>query len=63
MKGYWNRPEETATALRDGWMNTGDIGYEDSEGYFYLVDRQKDLIITGGEKRISGRGRGGALCP
>lgn len=49
MKGYWNRPDETATALRDGWMNTGDIGYEDSEGYFYLVDRQKDMIITGGE--------------
>ncbi len=49
MKGYWNRPEETATALRDGWMYTGDIGYEDSEGYFYLVDRQKDMIITGGE--------------
>jgi long-chain acyl-CoA synthetase len=49
MKGYWNRPEESAVVLRDGWMHTGDIGYEDDAGYLYIVDRQKDMIITGGE--------------
>lgn len=49
MPGYWNKPEETAAALRDGWMNTGDIAYEDADGYIYIVDRQKDMIITGGE--------------
>ncbi|MHB9058574.1 MAG: long-chain-fatty-acid--CoA ligase [Bacillota bacterium] len=48
MKGYWNRPEETAKALRDGWLYTGDIAKMDEEGYFYIVDRKKDLIIAGG---------------
>jgi len=48
MKGYWNRPEETEEALRDGWLLTGDIGYMDEEGYFYIVDRKKDIIIAGG---------------
>lgn len=49
MKGYWNRPEETAAALRDGWLYTGDVARIDEEGYVYLVDRMKDMVITGGE--------------
>lgn len=49
MSGYWNKPEETSSALSGGWMNTGDIAYEDEDGYFYIVDREKDMIITGGE--------------
>jgi long-chain acyl-CoA synthetase len=48
MKGYWNRPEDTASALRDGWLMTGDIATMDEEGYFYIVDRKKNLIIAGG---------------
>ncbi|MED4781706.1 AMP-binding protein [Brevibacillus choshinensis] len=48
MKGYWNRPEETAAILQDGWLLTGDMGYMDEEGYFYIVDRKKDMIIAGG---------------
>ncbi len=48
MKGYWNRPEETEQVLRDGWLYTGDIGYMDERGYFYIVDRKKDVIIAGG---------------
>lgn len=49
MQGYWNRPDLTAEALRGGWMHTGDIGYFDEDGYLYVVDRLKDMIITGGE--------------
>ncbi|MGG3915735.1 AMP-binding protein [Rossellomorea vietnamensis] len=48
MKGYWNRPEETKQTLKDGWLLTGDIGYMDEKGYFYVVDRKKDMIIAGG---------------
>jgi long-chain acyl-CoA synthetase len=48
MKGYWNMPEETALALRDGWLYTGDIARMDEDGYFYIIDRKKDLIIAGG---------------
>jgi long-chain acyl-CoA synthetase len=47
-KGYWNAPEATAAAFVDGWLLTGDIGYMDEDGYFYLVDRKKDMIISGG---------------
>jgi long-chain acyl-CoA synthetase len=48
MKGYWNRPEETAETLTDGWLHTGDIAKMDEEGYFYIVDRKKDMILSGG---------------
>src|SRR6201996_2117993 len=48
MKGYWQRPEATAEALRDGWFHTGDLGRVDEDGYFYIVDRKKDMIIRGG---------------
>ncbi|MBL5766277.1 long-chain fatty acid--CoA ligase [Heyndrickxia sporothermodurans] len=48
MKGYWNRPEETEQVLKDGWLFTGDVGYMDEQGYFYIVDRKKDIIIAGG---------------
>jgi acyl-CoA synthetase (AMP-forming)/AMP-acid ligase II len=49
MKGYWNLPEETARTIRDGWLYTGDAGYLDADGYLYIHDRIKDMIITGGE--------------
>jgi long-chain acyl-CoA synthetase len=48
MQGYWNSPETTSEALRDGWLHTGDLGYRDGDGYLYIVDRKKDLIIRGG---------------
>jgi long-chain acyl-CoA synthetase len=48
MKGYWNRPDDTASTLRNGWLYTGDIAYMDEQGYFYIVDRKKDMIISGG---------------
>ena len=48
MKGYWNRPEETAMTFADEWFLTGDLGYMDDKGYFYVVDRKKDMIIAGG---------------
>jgi long-chain acyl-CoA synthetase len=47
-KGYYNDPEETAKAIRNGWFHTGDMGYEDKEGYIYITDRKKDIIIRGG---------------
>lgn len=53
MAGYWQRPQETAQALRDGWLFTGDVGYLDEQGYLYVVDRIKDMIITGDENVYS----------
>ncbi|RCG28680.1 fatty-acid--CoA ligase [Sphaerisporangium album] len=53
MLGYWGMPEESAEAVRDGWMHTGDGGYLDENGYLYIVDRIKDMIITGGENVYS----------
>ncbi|MGY6502416.1 MAG: long-chain-fatty-acid--CoA ligase [Acidimicrobiales bacterium] len=49
MQGYWNRPEETAEALRGGWLRTGDIATVDADGYLTIVDRKKDIIVSGGE--------------
>ena len=49
MIGYWNRPDETAAALQNGWVFTGDAGYFDEDGYLFIVDRVKDMIVTGGE--------------
>jgi long-chain acyl-CoA synthetase len=48
MQGYWNAPDETANAMHDGWLRTGDIARMDEEGYFYIVDRKKDMILTAG---------------
>ncbi|AZS15780.1 long-chain-fatty-acid--CoA ligase [Paenibacillus lutimineralis] len=48
MKGYWNKPEETYKCLRDGWLLTGDLGKMDEDGFFYILDRRKDIIIAGG---------------
>ncbi|MEN2467629.1 long-chain-fatty-acid--CoA ligase [Ornithinibacillus sp. FSL M8-0202] len=48
MMGYWNRPEDTENTLKDGWLLTGDLGYMDENGYFFIVDRKKDMIIAGG---------------
>jgi long-chain acyl-CoA synthetase len=48
MKGYWNKPDETGDTLRDGWLHTGDMAKIDEDGYFFIVDRKKDLIIRGG---------------
>lgn len=53
MSGYWNNAEATAQTLRDGWVHTGDVGYLDDEGYLFLVDRKKDMIISGGENIYS----------
>jgi long-chain acyl-CoA synthetase len=54
MGGYWNNLEETAKAFRDGFFRTGDIGYQDAAGYFFILDRLKDMIVTGGENVYSG---------
>ena len=53
MIGYWNRPEETADALRGGWLRTGDLGVVDPDGYLTIVDRKKDVIVSGGENIAS----------
>ena len=53
MAGYWNKPEQTAAALDDGWYRTGDLGYLDETAYLFLVDRAKDMIVTGGENVYS----------
>ena len=47
--GYWRNPAATAAALRDGWFHTGDMARQDEDGYFYIVDRKKDMFISGGE--------------
>ena len=49
LKGYYRNPEATATAFRNGWFHTGDVGYRDADGFFYIVDRKSDMIIRGGE--------------
>jgi len=48
MQGYWNNPKETAGQLKNGWLLTGDIAIQDEDGYFFIVDRKKDMIIAGG---------------
>ena len=48
MKGYWNNPEATRESIKDGWFYTGDMGKKDEDGYFYIVDRKKDMVIVGG---------------
>jgi long-chain acyl-CoA synthetase len=53
MQGYWNRPEQTAQAIRDGWMHTGDGAWMDEDGYIFITDRLKDMIISGGENIFS----------
>lgn len=53
MDGYWNKPEQTASTMVDGWVKTGDVAYQDEEGFIYICDRAKDMIITGGENVFS----------
>jgi long-chain acyl-CoA synthetase len=53
MQGYWNNREETAMSFRNGWFRTGDIGYQDPQGYFYILDGLKDMIVTAGENVYS----------
>ena len=48
MQGYWNQPEETAKAIRDGWLLTGDVGHRDTDGYFFITDRKKDMLLVNG---------------
>jgi len=54
MHGYWNNPKESGLAFSDGFFRSGDIGYQDAEGYFYILDRLKDMIVSGGENVYSG---------
>jgi long-chain acyl-CoA synthetase len=49
MKGYWNKPDATAKVIRNGWLYTGDIGHQDKDGYFFVTERKKDIIIKAGE--------------
>jgi long-chain acyl-CoA synthetase len=48
MLGYWNKPEETAQVMRNGWLLTGDVGYRDADGYYYITDRKKDMLLVNG---------------
>ena len=52
MLGYWNRPDDTADAIRDGWLLTGDLGQLDSDGFLRITGRKKELIIVAGEKAV-----------
>ena len=54
MLGYWNKPKATAAVLENGWYYSGDAGYMDDEGFMFIVDRLKDMIICGGENVYSG---------
>jgi long-chain acyl-CoA synthetase len=54
MRGYWNNERETAATFRNGFFRTGDVGYQDRDGFVYLLDRQKDMIVTGGENVYCG---------
>ena len=74
LKGYYKNRDANATAFRNGWFHTGDIGYRDADGFYYIVDRKSDMIIRGGEniypreidevlyQHPSGCGRGGGWC-
>ena len=62
MKGYWNRPKETANVIRDGWLHTGDIGHLDEDGYLVITDRKKDIIVNSGGDNISPQRVEGLLC-
>jgi acyl-CoA synthetase (AMP-forming)/AMP-acid ligase II len=53
MVEYWHKPEETGQVIVDGWLHTGDLAYYDEEGFIYIVDRKKDMIVTGGENVYS----------
>ena len=53
MLGYWNQPEETSKVLRNGWLLTGDIGHADEDGYLYITDRKKDILVTAGGKNVA----------
>jgi len=57
MRGYWKNREETLSAFRNGLFRTGDVGYQDAEGFLYILDRLKDMIVTGGENVYSARSR------
>jgi acyl-CoA synthetase (AMP-forming)/AMP-acid ligase II len=61
MLGYWNKPQETAAVVRDGWMHTGDGGFMDKDGFVFVVDRIKDMIISGGENVYSAEVEGAVL--
>src|SRR5258708_37802181 len=56
VRGYWRRPEATAGTFKDGWLYTGDIGRKDADGFLYVLDRKKDMIIRGGPNNLCIRG-------